>query len=141
MQQGVLIWIIIIILVILFILFHLSNKSKVNESFDNNNSKYIKSGISQITSSSGTINFSSSFSNIPSVYTQVLSSSTTDFTVINVYNVTTSGFSYNKSIVKEQTSDEMAITVMEEDNTTSFQWIAYDYISMNSDDTTTSEES
>jgi hypothetical protein len=123
---------IFILIYIFFIVNNIFNKNKYklnkNEYFENN-TNYIQSGTGTL-NSYGTITFQQPFGNIPSVFIQANNGSTSSV-VINTKNITSTGFSYIKNVINENSSGSLRVLVMEEDNINTFNWVAIDTTNIN----------
>jgi len=82
-----------------------------------------------LSNTSGTIQFKKEFNKIPSVFATPLLEITnpiyTSTTSINIYNITTNGFSYVKNQIENGVDEEFSeITSLNKDNLSKFNWMA-----------------
>lgn len=106
---------------------YLTSFSKNIESFSNINVGInFQTGTSGI-SATGTITFTTPFVNSPSIFTQIIGSTTSASNVysVQILNVTNTGFDYVKNMVYNDTSTNYNITKVANSTLESFNWIAF----------------
>ena len=119
--------IILIILILLIINEYLTIYPKNIESFSNINVGInFQTGTSGI-SPTGTITFTTPFANPPSIFTQIIGTSTSASNVysVQILNVKNTGFDYVKNMVYNDTSTNYNITKVANSTLESFNWIAF----------------
>ena len=119
--------IILIILILLIVNKYLTSFPKNIENFSNINVGInFQTGTSGI-SPTGTITFTTPFINPPSIFTQIIGSSTSASNAysIQILNVKNTGFDYVKNMVYNDTSNNYNITKVGNSTLESFNWIAF----------------
>jgi hypothetical protein len=115
--------IIIIMIIFLFYLYFVQNRDNL-ESFKSFQQD-MQMGTGMI-NSTGTIYFDTPFQNIPLVFTQSLSSDPTRTSIINVFNISTQSFQFNKNVLSNTKVDNFSSLTMDIDNSNNFLWYAVD---------------
>jgi hypothetical protein len=115
--------IIIIMIIFLFYLYFVQNRDNL-ESFKSFQQD-MQMGTGMI-NSTGTIYFDTPFQNIPLVFTQSLSSDPTKTSIINVFNISTQSFQFNKNVLSNTKVDNFSSLTMDIDNSNNFLWYAVD---------------
>jgi hypothetical protein len=115
--------IIVIAIIFLFYLYFVRNKDDL-ESFKSFQQD-MQMGTGMI-NSTGTIYFDTPFQNIPLVFTQSLSSDPTRTSIINVFNISTQSFQFNKNVLSNTKVDNFSSLTMDIDNSNNFLWYAVD---------------
>jgi hypothetical protein len=115
--------IIIIMIIFLFYLYFVQNRDNL-ESFKSFQQD-MQMGTGMI-NSTGTIYFDTPFQNIPLVFTQSLSSDPTKTSIINVFNISTQSFQFNKNVISNTKVDDFSSLTMDADNSNNFLWYAVD---------------
>ena len=115
--------IIIIVIIFLFYLYFMRNKDNL-ESFKSFQQD-MQMGTGMV-NSTGTIYFDTSFQNIPLVFTQSLSSDPSQTSIINVFNISTQSFQFNKNVLSNTKVDDFSSLTMDSDKSNNFLWFAID---------------
>ena len=115
--------IIIIMIIFLFYLYFVQNRDNL-ESFKSFQQD-MQMGTGMV-NGTGTIYFDTPFQNIPLVFTQSLSSDPTRTSIINVFNISTQSFQFNKNVLSNTKVDTFSSLTMDTDNSNNFLWFAID---------------
>jgi flagellar basal body-associated protein FliL len=115
--------IIIIVIIFLFYLYFVQHRHNL-ESFKSFQQD-MQMGTGMV-NSTGTIYFDTSFQNIPLVFTQSLSSNMSQTSIINVFNISTQSFQFNKNVISNTKVDDFSSLTMDADNSNNFLWFAID---------------
>lgn len=124
--KYIFLWIILLCAIIIISLYVYNNK--IIDTFvcdETSDEPKIQKGISGI-SQSGLITFPKTFQNVPLVFTQMIGNPS-DPNIsynVNIFNISQTGFNYNKNKVLNEKTGKFTITSMSPSNTDIFQWMA-----------------
>lgn len=124
---------VLVVLLLAFSIYHFFRQNKI-ESFDimSASSIVFDNGISDNSTSSGSIKFAKTFTKIPSVFSQIIgnddNNSPTDIYSVQILNPTVTGFDYVKTKIYKKTNESKTVMMPSLESTMlPFNWIAIQF--------------
>lgn len=124
-KMMILMIIIIIVIAIIFLFYLYFVRNKDNLEYFKSFQQDMQMGTGMV-NSTGTVYFDTPFQNIPLVFTQSLSSDANQTSMINVFNISTQSFQFNKNVLLNKKVENFSSLTMDADNSNNFLWFAID---------------